>query len=191
MRGEFGGTLWMCGAAFAILIAVGFVFGLINESFTNSFVQRFAAQIDDMGIIQEDGSISALALLGNNLRATLFTVAYGFIPFLFLPVIALGTNSILLGVFAADYVRNGVSLLIYLAALIPHGIFELPALVIAIALGMHLCKQINDYVRHNPKGVMVPLMKNILRVLLMRVVPLLTAASVIEAYVTPWFVSLF
>ena len=174
-----------------ILIAVGFVLGLINESFTNSFVQRFAAQIDDMGIIQEDGSISALALLGNNLRATLFTVAYGFIPFLFLPVIALGTNSILLGVFAADYVRNGVSLLIYLAALIPHGIFELPALVIAIALGMHLCKQINDYVRHNPKGVMVPLMKNILRVLLMRVVPLLTAASVIEAYVTPWFVSLF
>lgn len=191
MRGDFGDMLWMCAVAFGALILAGFVLGMLNEGFVNSFVQRFTAQVDDMGIIQEDGSISALALLANNLRAAFFTVAYGFIPFIYIPVISLGTNSILLGAFAAHYVRNGLSMLLYVAALLPHGIFELPALVIAIALGMYLCKSINHYVRHNPKGVMLPLMQNILRVMLLRVVPLFAIASVVEAYVTPLIVGLF
>lgn len=191
IRGDFGDVLWMCAVAFGVLILAGFVLGMLNEGLTTGMIQRFSAQIEDMDIVRDDGSIRALGLLKNNLTATFFTVAYGFIPFLFLPVIALGVNSLILGVFAANYVRNGISLLLYVSALIPHGIFEIPAIVIAIALGMHLCRQITYYVRKNPKDFMVPLLKNILRVMLLRVAPLLVVASVIEAYVTPWIVSLF
>ena len=78
----------------------------------------------------------------------------------------------------------------YLAGILPHGIFELPALVIALALGVSLCSHVTDFVRHNQKGVMVPLMLQTLRVLLLRVLPLLIVAAVMEAYVTPLVLAL-
>ena len=94
-----------------------------------------------------------LALFGNNVRASAVSILYGFIPFLYLTALALGTNALILGVFAAYYVNNGVSLLVYLAGILPHGIFELTALMLAFAGGFLLCRQITQYVRSNTKGM--------------------------------------
>ena len=66
----------------------------------------------------------------------------------------------------------------------------MPALVIALARGVSLCSHVTDVVRHNQKGVMVPLMLQTLRVLLLRVLPLLIVAAVMEAYVTPLVLAL-
>lgn len=191
LRGDFSSTLWMCAAAFGLLIFAGFILGLVLKDFADGLVNSFAQQIEDMGIMGEDGSISAFALLRNNVRATLFTVAYGFIPFIFLPALSLGTNALLLGAFAAYYVNQGKPLLLYLAGIVPHGIFELPAIVLAIAMGIYLCRLINYYIKQNPKNVMLPLMKDLLRVFVLRLIPLLVLASVIEAYVTPLVMGLF
>lgn len=191
LRGDFSSTLWMCAAAFGLLILAGFILGLVLKDFADGLVNSFAQQIEDMGIMGEDGSISAFALLRNNVRATLFTVAYGFIPFIFLPALSLGTNSILLGAFAAYYVHEGQSLLLYLAGILPHGIFELPAIVLAVAMGIYLCKKINTFIKENPKGVMVPLMTDLACVFVLRLLPLLITASVVEAYITPLVMSLF
>ena len=60
----------------------------------------------------------------------------------------------------------------------------------ALALGVSLCSHVTDFVRHNQKGVMVPLMLQTLRVLLLRVLPLLIVAAVMEAYVTPLVLAL-
>lgn len=190
LSGEFSSVFWMCAAAFGILIVLGFIAGLINEDFAADFVGRFTQQVDDMGVVNDDGTVSAAALFSNNLRATVFTILYGIVPFVFLPAIALGTNTILLGAFAAYYVHHKVSLLTYLAALIPHGIFEFPALVLAIALGIYLCKRINFTIRTGTKGVVRETWGQILRVLVLRLIPLLLVASVVEAYVTPLIVNL-
>lgn len=190
IRGEFYSSLWMSAVAYLVLMVLGFVLGLLFKELAANFVLYFSQQISSAGILQQDGSINIAPLLINNIRAALLTVAYGFIPFIFLPAISLGMNSILLGLFAAYYLNNGMSMLYYFAAIVPHGIFEIPALVIAIALGLFLCGRINDFVRHNTKGVMLPAMKNILRVFLLRVVPLLLVASLIEAYITPWILTL-
>ena len=84
-----------------------------------------------------------------------------------------------------------MSMLYYLAAIVPHGIFELPALVLSIALGLYLCKAVNHYIRHNTNGTVVAAVMNIWRVFLLRAVPLFVVASVVESYVTPWIISLF
>ena len=190
LSGEFSSVFWTCAAALGILIVLGFIAGLINEDFAADFVGRFTQQVDDMGVVNDDGTVSAAALFSNNLRATVFTILYGIVPFVFLPAIALGTNTILLGAFAAYYVHHKVSLLTYLAALIPHGIFEFPALVLAIALGIYLCKRINFTIRTGTKGVVRETWGQILRVLVLRLIPLLLVASVVEAYVTPLIVNL-
>ena len=99
--------------------------------------------------------------------------------------------ALVLGLFAGVYVNNGISLLAYFAGIVPHGIFELPALILALSSGIYLCRKVTDYVRHNEKGVMGPLMKDLLRLFVMHIIPLLMAAAVIEAYVTPQLLKLF
>ncbi len=148
----------------------------------------FDNALSDSGIVQEDGSFSALALFGNNLRAMVFSVLYGFIPFLYLPALSLGVNAMLIGVLTS--LMQGRWLLLA-AGLIPHGVFEIPALFLSLAAGLCLCKNINTYIRRNEKGVMRPLLLNILRVMLLLLVPLLAFAAVMEAYVTPLAMQLF
>ena len=140
--------------------------------------------------MDDTGAVSPLGLFGNNLRATLATMLYGFIPFLYLPALSLGVNAIVLGVMAAYYTHNGISLLVFLSGILPHGIFEIPALLLSMAGGLCLCKNINTYIRKNEKGVMKPLLLNLLRVACL-LLPLLAVAAVLEAYVTPLVMSLF
>ncbi len=132
-----------------------------------------------------------LALFGNNVRATVFSIAYGFIPFIYLPALSIGINSpccwgCLPGVRQQRHLPAGV-----FCGHRPHGIFELPALILALSSGIYLCRKVTDYVRHNEKGVMGPLMKDLLRLFVMHIIPLLMAAAVIEAYVTPQLLKLF
>ena len=68
---------------------------------------------------------------------------------------------------------------------------ELPALVLSLAAGLCLCQNINHYIRKNEKGVMKPLMLNLLRVICLLVLPLLVVAAVMECYVTPQVMQLF
>ena len=127
----------------------------------------------------------------NNLRAMVLSVLYGFIPFIYLPALSLGVNALLLGLFAAYFLNNGISMLAYLGGILPHGIFELPALVISLACGIYLCSRINQYVRKNTRGIMAPTLKNIVRVLALTVLPLLAVAAAVEAYVTPAVMQFF
>lgn len=189
--GDFQSTLWMCSVAFGLLIVIGAVLGLINPAFAQDFVDRFLQQVENMGLQLENGKISASMLFTNNVQAAFTTVLYGFVPFIKLPVISLGTNAILLGAFGAYYLQNGMSLLVYLAALIPHGIFEIPAIIFAIALGIYLCEQVTVRLRTGKRGIVRKAWIEISRVLVFRVFPLLLVASLVEAYITPLVAGLF
>ena len=189
--GDFQSTLWMCSVAFGILIVIGLVIGFIKPSFAQDYVDRFIQQVEDMGIQLEDGSISASMLFSNNVQAAFSAVIYGFIPFVKLPALALGVNAIMLGAFASYYLHNGISLVLYLASLIPHGIFEIPAIIYAIALGIYLCDQVNTRLRTKKKGLVFKAWFDISRVLVFRVIPLLLMASLVEAYITPVIAGLF
>lgn len=191
IRSEFHDQLWMSGAAFAVLLVAGFAIGMIMTDLADNFIMFFSQNIANSGIMDNDGKIHLLPLLGSNLRAAILTISYGVIPFIYLPALSLGVNSLLLGFFAAYYVRNGMSMLFYLAAIIPHGIFELPALVLSIALGLYLCKAVSNYAQNNVKGTVSTAVMNIMRVFLLRAAPLFILASILESYVTPWVITLF
>lgn len=190
MRGEFSASLWMAGAAFAVLLVLGIVLGCIFPDMAENFVLFFSSNLASNGVVDESGNIRLLPLLYNNLRAAVMTIAYGFIPFIFLPALSLGINSMLIGFFAAFYLNNGMDMLYFLAAIVPHGILEIPALVISVALGLYLCRVINDYARHSTKGSVKAALGSILRVYCLRAAPLFIAASLIECYITPWIVTL-
>ena len=185
---EYRYSLRITAIAFGALILLGFAASLLLPDLADQLFLQFAQQMAELGIMDTTGRVDVLALFGNNVRATVFSIAYGFIPFIYLPALSIGINSLLLWLFA---VNNGISLLAYFAGIVPHGIFELPALILALSSGIYLCRKVTDYVRHNEKGVMGPLMKDLLRLFVMHIIPLLMAAAVIEAYVTPQLLKLF
>lgn len=188
---EFWSSVRMLALAFAAILVLAFLASLIFKDAAGRIIQVYAAAVSESGLIGEDGSISALAVFGNNVRATLLTVAMGFVPYLYLPALPLGTNAGILGLFGGYYVSSGHTILAYLAGVIPHGIFELPALVLSLTIGITLCRSLVDYMRNNPKGVMKPLLLNMARVYVLNVVPLLFVASFIEVYITPSVMGLF
>ena len=150
------------------------------------------ATVEQSGVIEDDGSISAFALLANNWSAMLISVLYGLIPFAFLPVSSLLANGFILGITGIMYQLYEQTLALWLAALLPHGIFELPALVLSVACGVYLCVQISKLILRYPnRAPMLEVLCNVLRVVLLLVAPLTIAAAFVEAYVTPVIMSFF
>lgn len=190
-RETFGEALLMTAAAFLIICLLGFGVSLFNRSIPELVLNYFTQMVQDDNIITDDGIIHFGALLVNNLRAAAISVLYGFIPFIYLTALAVGMNALIIGVLAAYYVNSGTSLLIFFAGILPHGVFELPALLIAFALGLLLCRRTTQYVRKNTKGMMKPLLCNIARSFVMHVLPLLVMAAVAETYITPAVLALF
>ncbi len=190
-REDFRSTLKMTAWAFVALLLFGFLGGLLFPNMGSGFVERFTAQIHQSGIVSSDGSIRVSALFANNIRASLYTLIYGLLPFIYLPALALGLNAILLGTLAAYYAHSGTSLAFFLVGVLPHGLFELPALVLSIALGLHLCAKITRTVQHKAHGVVLPAVHNAVCMMLFVCMPLLLVASLVEAYVTPLLLRLF
>lgn len=187
-REEYGRWVGMTAIAFLVLVVLSYIAGRLFPEIPATILTYFNEVVADSGIVRDDGSFSALALFGNNLRAMVLSTLYGFIPFLYLPALSMGVNAILLGMVASSV--NGQWLLLA-AGILPHGIFELPALCLSLAAGLCLCQNINRYIRKNEKGVMTPLLLNILRVTGLVVVPLLVIAAIMESYVTPAVMQLF
>ena len=187
-REEYGRWVGMTAVAFLVLVVLSYIAGRLFPEIPATILTYFNEVVADSGIVRDDGSFSALALFGNNLRAMVLSTLYGFIPFLYLPALSMGVNAILLGMVASSV--NSQWLLLA-AGILPHGIFELPALCLSLAAGLCLCQNINRYIRKNEKGIMKPLLLNILRVTGLVVIPLLVVAAIMESYVTPAVMQLF
>lgn len=184
-RDGFGRAFGMTALAFAVITVASYLVTLGYSAPIERLVELFREQIADRGIVDADGNFSAVKLFFNNFQACLLAVGYGFIPFLYLPAVSLGINAMMFGGFASYYVQQGLPLWYYGAGTLPHGIFELPALFLAMAGGLYLCRTLVRYVRRNEKGLVGPAVLNLVRLLVMHIVPLLIAAAAIEAYVTP------
>ena len=190
-RGEFRHFLWITAASFLFLTVLGFLLGLLLPELSANAVEFFSMVVEQSGMAQEDGTLNVILLFFNNFRAMLTGILYGLIPFLFLPAVSLGLNAMLIGLFGSLFVRNGMGLLVYLAGILPHGIFEIPALVCSIACGIYLCRSITNYVKHNEKGIVKAAIGDCLRLFLIVITPLLIIAAFIECYVTPMVMALF
>ena len=192
MRSDFRRTLFWCSMGLIMAFALGLGACALQPELAESAIDAFAQQVEQAGVVDENGQMSVFGLLMNNWRAMLLSAAYGFIPFLFLPVISLVVNGALLGIMASFYMANGMSMVLFLAGILPHGILELPALVLSIACGAYLCRNMCRLVASSPRRTpMVELLGDLLRVLVLLVAPMVVAAAFIECYITPVIMALF
>ena len=193
-RAEFQGMgeFWRSGlrydfrssaAAFVILIgSAAFRLDPFKAQWVSELMQQLMNQ---EGLVTETGELSAGGVLGNNLSACLFSSILGFVPFVCLPAFPLGLNALLLGGMAALAQTGGTSLGLYLLAILPHGIFELPARWLSFAIGLTLCREITALCRKQPHEPFSRTLWRCGQFFSLGVVPLLILAALVEAYVTP------
>jgi stage II sporulation protein M len=112
-------------------------------------------------------------------------------PLIFVPAAILLLNGYLLGM-VGSIVANEVSLWAALASLAPHGIFEMPALVIAAAAGFRfgiaVLKKIKSKIGGTDYLVSYDFEKS-LRLFVLSAI-LLFVAAIMETYVTPMFMGI-
>ena len=192
LKGDFRRTLGGCVLGMLLAVVLGVGIGLLFPQRAYDAVSAFMDQIADSGVIDEAGEMSVFALLLNNWRAMLVSAAYGFVPFLFLPLLSLMVNGALMGLLAALMVSDGASLLAFLAGIVPHGIFEIPALLLSIACGVYLCRNMCRVVVSSPDRIpLLELLEDLLRVIVLVIAPLTAAAAFVECYVTPLVMGIF
>ena len=187
------GEVLRTAIAFPILVMLSFTLCTVFPALRDSLLSRVLSSMESMGIVNEDGSLSALALFSNNLRATVFIMVYGLVPFIQLPALALGVNTMALGVLASWYIAQGYSIVAFLAAVLPHGLAEFPALILAFGVGLYVCGQVTRRLfRRDESALHIwDCLVLISRMLLLVLIPLLAVAAILEAYVTPLVAALF
>jgi len=174
---------WIFVAIF--LFGIGLVFGLFTPTSSAGFTPEDIAALEELSRILASlpPALTAIFIFTKNASALLISFALSPI-FCLTPILTLTVNGWLLA-FISVVVIQEKSLGFVLAGLLPHGIFELPALILgeaaALSFGTAL---ILALFKKERRSLLLPSLKQNLRYLTVALVLLLPAA-IIETYVTP------
>lgn len=174
---------WLFAATF--LFSLGLAWGLATPVDTASLLSEEVAAIEklaDFLASLPQASIFVLIFIKN---ASALVISFIFSPvFCLAPVIALIFNGGLLGLVSTSAIQEK-SLGYLLAGLLPHGVFELPALIIgeAAALSFGSAVMLSLFKKQRRK-LLLPNLRQNLKYLALALFLLLPAA-IIETYITP------
>ena len=153
----------------------------IGEQLMEVFEKEVAGQIT-VG----DPVDMCVKLLANNLEACIMLFLGG-ASFGILTLFILGLNGLVIGS-VTEIVSQGHSAAFIAAALLPHGIFEIPAFIIAGALGFCMAQSlIAEWYGAGDTGEDA---RKYARLFLLYVLPLITIAAFVEAFITPAVIQL-
>lgn len=176
---------------FIIAVGLGYFLFWQNPKLVAANIEKFLGNI--LRISRAMSSKSKLYVTGlifqNNIKALLFMM-FGGVFFGLVPFFAILFNGFAVGIVMAMNLYQGRSLAFILAAMLPHGILELPVIMLAASFGMKLgFELIFPYSKNRPKALKQNLKDSLLALGIL--VPLLFVAAAIEAMVTPYLAKKF
>jgi stage II sporulation protein M len=178
---------WLFAAIF--LFGIGFggglILGLTNTDVTAGLIAEDVTALEEFASLLTSLPQSSvfIFIFIKNISAVLISFALSPI-FCLVPVVALIINGGLLG-FVSVLVIQEKSLGYLLAGLLPHGIFELPALIIGEAVALSFgTAMLLALLRKERRSQLLPNLRQNLRYLIVALALLLPAA-IIETYITP------
>ncbi|MCL7412474.1 MAG: stage II sporulation protein M [ANME-2 cluster archaeon] len=172
--------LLIISSLFVVSVLTGYLAGYFNPEIAQQMMGQFEKSYG--WIAGESPLVIMLFIFANNTLnsfiAMVLGVVFGLWPMLFISI-----NGFFIGLVVFDSARE-ISILIILAALIPHGIIELPMIFISAAMGLRL-----GYltVLKISGKVEISIQKELfqaVRFFFKLVVPLLFIAAIIETFVT-------
>ncbi|MBN2733981.1 MAG: stage II sporulation protein M [Methanomicrobiaceae archaeon] len=137
-------------------------------------------------VADDNQAVLSLKLFLNNLEAAVLLFIGG-ATFGLVTMFVLMTNGIIIG-FVLSYASEEKGILPVMASIIPHGIMEIPAFLIAAGLGLLLSVSLWD--EFKGKGDAASDAKSLAQQFILIVIPLLAFAAVTEAFITPQIIDL-
>lgn len=174
--------LFTAGSFFAGIVA-GAVLALAYPNATEALLRAYAEQIERLGGIE---SISTGAILRNNLRILLLSPILALVTFGLYPLIVAALPGVILGMLAVQIETIILlKMLVGLLLILPHGVFEVPAIVFGSALSLRLAWSL---LRPVPSLTamenLVWAAVNVIKGYVFLVVPLIVIAAWVEVNVT-------
>ncbi len=156
-------------------ILLGFIFpGQLG--FLDEILKGIIDKIKGLGTLE-----TILFILQNNLRASFYGMVFGVLLGIF-PVIGSLSNGVILGyVMQKVWVDSGVR---EFWRILPHGVFELPAIFISLALGLRLGMFI--FAKNKSDGFLERARKSMILFVCV-VIPLLIIAALIEGLLIAYY----
>lgn len=176
------------GCIFILMTTLFMVTYYQNAELAKELLEPYFESLE--GFITDEGTISFVDLWLNNLFACVKTIAMGVVPLVYLPLLSLLANATVtgtvLGLTAAETQISLTDTILYM--ILPHGIFEMPAMFLSFGMGFYVCKWMTRrFFRRNldDKRRFVDVMNGIAKGYVLAVIPLVTIAAIIECFVTP------
>jgi stage II sporulation protein M len=170
---------------FVVSLVMGVAVTMLDPSIGQNFLSLFKDAV--VGEIMGDPAPLLFAkLFLNNLQACLLLFLGG-ATFGVLSLFILSTNGLIIGSIV-ELVREERGISFVLAAIVPHGIFEIPSFILSGALGFLLAKSLYDEWRGTSDAAREAAHYGIKFV--MYVVPLVLLAAFVEAFITPEIIRL-
>ncbi|TJY38832.1 stage II sporulation protein M [Cohnella pontilimi] len=135
-----------------------------------------------------------VTILVNNLKSSLTAMYLGIVAAI-APLVTLALNGIVMGYLFGVYADHGENVWLLIAkGILPHGIFELPAIFLACAFGIRLGATLLKGLfgallgKKEPWGALARTAAGTVPALIL-IAAMLLVAAVIESTVTPWLLS--
>ena len=170
---------------FIAFLIIGVLVSITNPEKSAYYIDLFKKMFG--WITQLDPFHRMLAIFKNNAMNSLLALVLG-IGLGFIPIFIIAVNGLFLGM-VAEVFSTEKGILFVLAAVLPHGIIELPMVLLSAAIGLRLGYEMIRFL----KGERTNLKQEFVQGLwfyLTRIAPLLLVAAVIESYVTPVIASM-
>jgi stage II sporulation protein M len=169
---------------FAASLTAGYVY-------TQYYPEEAAASLEHMKGIFEwiktlNPLVITLIIFANNvlksLIALLLGLGFGIIPLLFVI-----SNGFIIGILVA-LAGSTRGLLFVAAALLPHGVIEVPMILLSAAIGLRLGHAVFSTLRKEKVDIIYEFKRGVV-FYLRWIMPLLLLSAVVESFITPIFIS--
>lgn len=175
---------------FLVIALLSYVIFKMNPELLERFIKYMIGSAEDLLTLK--GMPLAVELLKNNVLVIVKSILVGLIPFLFVPLYYLGMDAVGLGAFSLFFLQApGTSVLALVMSILPHGIFEFPAIWLSLTLGIYLCRELSKKILKKPTEDLGEIGKDIASVFVFIILPLLVLAAFLESFVTPVILMLF
>jgi stage II sporulation protein M len=170
---------------FAVTLTIGIIATVIDPSIGENLLSLFKDAVVG-GIAGDPAPLLFVKLFLNNLQACLLLFLGG-ATFGVVSLFILSTNGLIIGSIM-ELVREEKGMVFVLAAILPHGIFEIPSFILSGALGFMLAKSLYDEWSGNGDAAVEAAHHGLNFV--MYVIPLVLLAAFVEAFITPEIIRL-
>ncbi len=165
---------------FVIFVLAGLFVPIQNLGLPENYIQMLKNSLDWIKGLNPVEILLVIFL--NNAVKCFFAIVLG-VGLGIIPILFVGGNGLILGLVAIE-TFNEKGLNFVLAALLPHGIIEIPMILISAGLGLRLGVYMYNFIRGEKIDMRYELVKS-LQIFTRIIMPLLFLAATIETFVTP------